>query len=190
MILDGGGASRELLPQLRTVPVTEPRVNPGREMITRKRLGAPAGAIAVGAFLLMAGCGGSTDPLEVEPDPALAPFVGDWTALAMVVTSLANPDIAPDIIEEGGSCSINVQPSGMYTAILTFFQQVSTEIGFLSVSGSTLTLKRESPPPKTTSTATYQFQGSLLILDGDTEFDFNLDGEPEAATAHIELQRR
>ena len=29
-----------------------------------------------------------------------------------------------------------------------------------------------------------------LILDGDTEFDFNLDGTSEPATAHFDLRRR
>jgi hypothetical protein len=106
----------------------------------------------------------------------------------MVVTSVANPDVSPDLIQEGATFDLNVQPSGQYTASLIFLQQVSTEIGFVSVSGSTVTLKRDFPT-KSTSTATYRFQGSLLILDGASEFDFNLDGEPEAATAHIELQR-
>jgi len=158
-------------------------------MNRRTRIGARCGIILLGLALLMAGCGAGGDPLDVEPDPALAPFVGDWSALAMVVTSVANPDISPDLIEEGASFSLNVQPSGQYTASLIFFQQVSTEIGFISVSGSTVTLKRESPT-KSTSTATYEFQGSLLILDGPTEFDFNLDGELEAANGHIELQRK
>ncbi len=156
-------------------------------MITRNQVRARAGAIALGAWLLTVGCGGSDGPTEV-PDPALAPFVGSWTALAMVVTSVANPDVSPDLIQEGATFDLNVQPSGQYTASLIFLQQVSTEIGFVSVSGSTVTLKRDFPT-KSTSTATYRFQGSLLILDGASEFDFNLDGEPEAATAHIELQR-
>ena len=158
-------------------------------MTTRKRAGIRRGAVALGAWLLTVGCGGSDGPTEVDPDPALAPFVGDWTALAMVVTSVANPAVSPDIIEEGATFTLNVQPSGTYTAILTFAQQVSTEIGVLTVTGSTVTLKRESPPPTRTSTVAYRFQGSLLILDGTTEFDFNLDGESEAATAHIELRR-
>ena len=29
-----------------------------------------------------------------------------------------------------------------------------------------------------------------LILDGDTEFDFNLDGTSEPATAHFDLRQR
>ena len=135
----------------------------------------------------MIGCGGSDGPTEVDPDPALAPFVGSWTALAMVVTSVANPSISPDLIQEGATFSLNVQPSGQYTASLIFLEQVSTEIGFITVSGSTVTLKRDYPT-QSTSTANYRFQGGLLILDGGTEFDFNLDGQPEPATAHFELQ--
>lgn len=157
-------------------------------MTRRNRISALGRAVFGGIALLAAACGGGDDPLNVEPDPALAPFVGNWTALAMVVTSVANPDVSPDLIEEGATFSLNIQASGQYTANLIFLQQVSTEIGFISVSGSTVTLKREFPT-RSTSTATYEFQGNLLILDGPTEFDFNLDGEPEDALGHIELQR-
>lgn len=157
-------------------------------MTRRNRIRAWGSAILAGTALTVVGCGGGNDPVDVEPDPALAPFVGNWTALAMVVTSVANPDVSPDLIEEGATFTLNVQASGQYTANLIFLQQVSTEIGFISVSGSTVTLKREFPT-RSTSTATYEFQGNLLILDGPTEFDFNLDGELEEATGHIELQR-
>lgn len=157
-------------------------------MSRRDRIRAWRRAILGAVALVAVACGGGGDPLDVEPDPALAPFVGDWSALTMVVTSAANPDISPDLIEEGATFSLNVQASGQYTANLIFLQQVSTEIGFISVSGSTVTLKRDFPT-RSTSTATYEFRGNLLILDGPTEFDFNLDGEPEEALGHIELQR-
>jgi len=141
------------------------------------------------ALLLMA-CSGGSD--SVSPDPAVAPFVGDWSATAMVLTSVANPDIHPDLIADfGASFTINVQPSGQYTAILLFSGQASTQIGTVTVSGSTITLRPEVPPNEPEATSAYVFtDADHLVLDGDTEFDFNFDGTPEAATAHIELERK
>lgn len=144
-----------------------------------------------GAFvslaLLVAACGGDD---ILEPDPALAPFLGDWDGTSLVLTSVANPDVHPDLIELGATFALNVQPSGQYTAILLFAGQSQTEIGQLEVSGSTLTLRRDFPS-SSTSTATYSFPNSdRLVLDGDSEFDFNLDGTPEPARVHMEFDRR
>lgn len=142
-------------------------------------------ALVVLTFLLP-GCG--DDP--VQADPAVAPFVGDWDAAALVVTSVANPDVHPDLIELGASFTLNVQASGQYTAILIFMGQASTEIGQIEVSGSTITLRRDFPT-SSVSTATFAFQGSdRVTLDGDSEFDFNLDGTNEPARIHMEFVRQ
>ena len=139
-------------------------------------------------LLLLGGCSGGSDTLQ--PDAAVAPFVGDWGASSLVVTSTANPDVHPDLIELGATFTMNVQPSGQYTAILLYAGQSSTEIGTVEVSGSTVTLHRDFPA-SSTSSSTYAFEGSSrLVLDGDTQFDFNLDGTPEPARAHIVFERR
>jgi hypothetical protein len=127
----------------------------------------------------------------VLPDPAVAPFVGEWLATSMVITSVANPDVHPDLIEIGATFSVNVQPSGQYTAILLYSGQTQTEIGQLEASGSTVTLTPSFPTNAPAATSTYAFpDADHLVLDGETEFDFNLDGTSEQATAHIELARR
>ncbi len=51
-------------------------------------------------------------------------------------------------------------------------------------------LDREFPTPSR-DISTFLFEGpDRLILDGDTEFDFNLDGTLEPALSHFELQRQ
>jgi hypothetical protein len=137
------------------------------------------------AVVVAAGCGGD-DP--AEPDQALAPFVGDWRATSLVLTSVANPQVAPDLVQLGAAFNLNIQPSGQYTAVLAYLQGVQTEIGSISVAGTTVTLQRSFPTMATTS-AVYAFAGSELTLDGDTTFDFNFDGTPEPARAHFELVR-
>jgi len=140
------------------------------------------------AALLAMGCGGNaTGP---DPTPNLVPFVGSWRATSLVVTSKANPSVHPDLVQEGAQFDLDVQPSGQYTAILTYSGQASTEIGMASVSGNIVTLARTFPTPPKTTTATYTLQGDLLTLEGDTEFDFNLDGTPEDARSRTVLLRR
>ena len=141
-----------------------------------------------GAMLLtslLGGCGGGT----VEPDAALAPLVGDWDATRLVLTSVANPQVKPDLVALGAAFRLNIQPSGQYTAILLYAEQSSTEIGTLSVSGTTVTMRRDFPS-RSTSAAVFTLSGGRMTLDGDSKFDFNLDGTPEPALAHFELVRR
>lgn len=143
--------------------------------------------VVVWSVLAVAACGGE-DPLG--PDAALEPFVGDWKATSLVLTNIANPSVAPDLVELGATFTINIQPSGAYTAILIFQEQSQTEIGQVSVSGSNITLQREFPSPETTA-GVYEFSDAdHLTIDGDTEFDFNLDGTPEPALVHFELERQ
>ena len=136
---------------------------------------------------LSAACGAGDAGLA--PNPEVSPLVGDWEATAVVITSVANPDIAPDLIALGATFTLNVQPSGQYTVILLYAGQASTEIGILSVSGNVVTLNRSFPTHET-STAVYTLVGNRLTLDGDTRFDFNLDGTSEAALGHFEMERR
>jgi len=115
--------------------------------------------------------------------------VGFWEATRMVITNVANPTVAPDLIELGAKFTFDVEPSGQYTAILVFAGQSSTEIGMLTLNGNVLTMQRQHPSPQV-STSRITLEGDRLTMDGPTEFDFNLDGTPEAATAHIELVRK
>jgi len=149
-----------------------------------RRTGRGRGCLILTLWAL-ASCGSD----GLEPDPALAPFVGDWDATKLVLTSVANPDMHPDLIALGATFKLNVQPSGQYTAILIYAEQAATEIGTVSVAGNTLTLHRDFPSAST-SAAVYALTGNRLTLDGDSEFDFNLDGTSEAALAHFELSRR
>ncbi|MEX2465816.1 MAG: hypothetical protein WD995_02835 [Gemmatimonadota bacterium] len=140
------------------------------------------------AVVLSAGCGGAEPTGIVEPDPEVEPFVGDWEASEFTVTNSADTT-DPFDVTEGGSFTINVQPSGQYTAILEFPELPTpvVEVGQMSVVGNSITLRPQGGTPATSS---YEFQGSdRLTLDGPTEFDFNRDGTPEPGEAHIVLQR-
>jgi hypothetical protein len=139
-------------------------------------------ALATGVL----GCGsGGTG---VAPDPAVAPFVGDWAAAEFRVTSTENPAASFDVTD-GGSFTINIQPSGQYTAILSFPEMPTpvVELGQLAVIGASIRL---SPLGGTPATSSYRFEGpDRMILQGPTQFDFNNDGTPDPAEALITLER-
>jgi len=136
--------------------------------------------------VLVAACGGSGG---VEPDPAVAPFVGTWDATVFTVMADAPPQTTADVLSLG-DFYISVEPSGQYTATLAIVG-VSPEVGQLTVVGSTIVLDPSVPATAPTATSSYVFTADdYLVLDGPTEFDFNFDGTDEAAHAHIELQRR
>ncbi len=143
--------------------------------------------VALGAMLvLVAACGGDDG---VQPDPAVAPFVGTWDATVFTVMADAPPQTTADVLSLG-DFYITVEPSGQYTATLAIVG-VSPEIGQLTVVGSTIVLDPTVPATAPTATSNYVFTADdYLVLDGPTEFDFNFDGTDEAAHAHIELQRR
>lgn len=142
---------------------------------------------ALTTTLILAGCGGS-DPAGIgNPDPDVAPFVGTWEAVTFEVTNLADTTEVFDVVA-AGSFTLDVQPSGFYTAILHISgSQPLPENGELSVIGESIRL---SPTGGTGATAEYMFQGPDRVeLNGPTEFDFNFDGEPESASAHMVLER-
>lgn len=138
------------------------------------------------AALLVAGCGDPLPPEEVE-NPEIQPFVGTWDAVVFDVTSDADTTQVADLTIDGVFV-VNFQPSGRYTATLTFGGIPLVEIGVISVNGDFVTLRPNGGDP---ATSEFVFsQPDSLILDGPTEFDFNLDQVLDPAQAHIELTRR
>ena len=138
-------------------------------------------------LLSLTGCG---DPAPTGPDPLIEPFVGDWTATAFVRTSAVSDQVSIDLIQLGGTFDLNIQPSGSYTAILIYAGLGQTEMGTISATANTVTLILEFPSREKEVSA-YQFVGdTVLILDGETEFDFDFDGQEDPALAHFELLRK
>ena len=141
-------------------------------------------------------CGGSGTGIEPpEEDPAVEPFVGRWDADSLVVSS-TNDTTVVNLIEIGGAFTLNVEPSGQYTATLAFAATDSlgiepfVEIGQMTVGDGFITLRPQTPPGAPASSEYTFLADDLLRLEGPTEFDFNLDEEPDPATLLIVLQRQ
>jgi hypothetical protein len=136
------------------------------------------------------GCG---DDNGVEPQPlTIADFAGSWNCTAFVVTSSANPQIQFDLIAAGGALSVTVQPSGNFNGSITYpdpqtFQPTTVQIAgtFTLVSQTEIRAEfnPEIPPLLENDTVAFTLSGSTLTLSDDTsEFDFDFDGQYEAAT--------
>jgi hypothetical protein len=140
---------------------------------------------AVWVTLVVVACGEDKSPFDV--DPAVERFVGTWDAVEFTVTGDAPPNTVVDVLTLGDFW-IAVEPSGRYQAVIEFGGGI-TEFGQLSVqSESVLILDSDTDPP---APSNYSFAtADSLILDGATDFDFNLDGTTEPGQAHIEIVRR
>jgi hypothetical protein len=113
-----------------------------------------------------------------EPQADLAPLVGTWQANTLLLTNQANPSVSVDLVEEGADFILSILSTGQYSASLSAFGIANTEVGTITVSGNEATITPTSPvgPP---IVSIWSFQGSALVLDGESVFDFNQDGEVE-----------
>ena len=150
-------------------------------------LRTPARTIAVGLLLAVLSACGSDDG-ATDPGP-LAELAGTWEATSMVVTSQDDPETGGDITQPpyGATFVLEIRADGRYTATLTVFDQTDREDGELGVSGSTITFDPDGvAPPRD---GTWSLEGGILVIDGETSFDFNNNGTPESADLHLELVR-
>ena len=132
-------------------------------------------------------CGGDSSGPDETPGPDF--MVGDWMATVLVITSAVNPEVSVDLVVEGATFTLSVQPSGRYTAILAGFGQSSSESGMLSVEGPHVVFRRSIPSVEV-ARSTWVREGADVILTGPTEYDFNLDGMIEDGTIVISLTPR
>ncbi len=145
-----------------------------------------------GVFALIAVLGACGGDDGVSADPSVAFLVGDWSATHMVVTPDLAPDQALDLIDAGGSFSLNVQPSGQYTAVISIpgFGAPPPELGTLTVEGDEIVFTRTSPAPKTVSRATYEeVAPGHVIFSGASELDIDGNGTADAVTLEVEIVR-
>ncbi len=138
-----------------------------------KRLLVVIGLVVIGAI----GCGNDSTGPDLNPSF----MVGDWLADSVVVTAVADPAVVVDLTALGLVFTLSVQPSGRYTSISSGFGLPGSEIGDLTVDGIHVVFMPRSPPGED-SRAVWELVGDSVILESESEFDFDLDGTTEAAT--------
>lgn len=140
--------------------------------------------LVLSLVLLASGC--SDSGMEVRDE--LAPLVGTWRAVGLVLTNQADSEQVLDLIELGGSFAISILATGEYTATLTFLGMANIELGTVAVSGNQVTITPVTPPGPATQ-GTWSISSDILYIDGATEFDFDFSGSAEPADVHFELSR-
>ena len=151
-----------------------------------RRWNVRTGRLLLVAAVAACSAGDPVGPTTAEPE--MAQFVGIWEAEVFRVTNDADPNQVANLLLNEGSFTMNVEESGTYTATLHFGGFPLVEIGKLSISANFVTLRPNGGDP---ATSEFVFQRQdYLVLDGPTDFDFNLDQILDPAQGHIELQRR
>ncbi len=146
-----------------------------------------------GMILVLAACGGTDGGTDVVEPPEVQPFVGFWEAEELTITLDADTTVVFDLFDYNGRFTFRVEPSGTYTASLSFEPDstnffASSEVGRIAVSGGFLTLRPTGGAP---ATSEYTFLAEdRLRIEGPTEFDFNFDQEGDPARLRAVLQRQ
>ncbi len=137
----------------------------------RRRYGG-AGLPALALAVMMAGCGDdSGTPPDPGPDPALEPFVGTWEADSLVVTSSGDSTIVVNVIDEGGTLTLNITEGGNYTLTLAYAGSPIISIGTVTVEGDVIISRPSGGGPP--EPLTYDFPSSdRLVLSGGISFPF------------------
>lgn len=145
--------------------------------------------VVAAGLMAVAGCIDNTvDPELVEVDF----LVGSWESTEMLMISEADPEREVDLVQVfDATFTLDVEPSGRYTAELTLAgggtSFTDLETGSLSVEGDSLVFNSDEG---SVSRSRFEVRedGTLLVLDGAAEFDFDGDLEAEPATLHLELR--
>jgi len=120
--------------------------------------------------------------------PVPAEVVGTWTTTEFVFINKADTTQKFDLISNGGSFVLEIDADGNFTSTTTFGTFVETETGTLSFSGDQVTITETGEPGS--ETITYSVSGNTMILvDSDSEFDFDDNGSDDPAILRITLQK-
>lgn len=124
----------------------------------------------------------------LRPDPSVEPLVGAWQAIELILTPTGEGGSPLDVLATGATFSMDIQPSGIYTAYLTADGATSTEIGMLDVGTTRIVMKAEYPEPGT-STGTYELEGDRLTIEGQTETALGLPGTRSVTDVRMVFER-
>lgn len=158
------------------------------------RARAPGARILAAALVAaLAACSSSSSPDTESETDLLARLAGTWDGTEMVLTSRdSDPEVTLDILGGGlgadASFTLELEESGRYTATLVVLDQPDEETGDIEITESAITLDPDGPDPAVTGT--WDLEGDTLVIQGETQFDFDLDGTNDPADLDLVLERR
>ena len=148
--------------------------------------------LLLAVVLGVSGCGGdgggTPTPMEPEPNP-LEPFVGSWDGEDVVHTQKSDTTVTFDLIENGGTLSLQIFSTDRYAVTVTFAGETTQESGGIRFDGTDIILSPESPAPQDDVRVSVTLMGDRMSWIGDSQFDFNFDDDPEETTLRVEFVR-
>ena len=138
------------------------------------------------ALILMAACTDDTS-VGVEPDD----LAGTWTSTSFVLTSVENPSMTMDLVEEEGALvTLVLGADGAYDFTFTStVEETEHEEGTYVVSGNIMTITPVVPEGLDPEAIGIVRVGDTLTLTLDDEIVFSDGGNAEAAVLVIILTR-
>ena len=137
------------------------------------------------ALIVIAACTDTT--VGVEPDD----LAGSWTSTSLVLTSVENPSMTMNLVEEEGALvTLVLGADGAYTFTFTStVEETENETGTFTVSGNTMTITPVVPEGLEPEDIAIVRVGDTLTLTLDDEVVFTDGGNAEAAVLVIVLTR-
>ena len=141
---------------------------------------------------LVAACDGPTGPDDSpgndDAAPTLSDIVGTWVATRLQFTSQADASVSDDPIQRGGMATLTISADQRWTYVRTLpGKPTETTTGSLRFERGFLVIEEDGFEPVDWL---YQKDDDLMTLEGESEHDFDDDGEPEPAHANYTFERR
>lgn len=143
------------------------------------------GALVAAGLVAAGACGGG----DGGNGPSAAEITGTWNLTKMLYVNVANQQQSIDLVAQGGTGDLVIDPNKSYTLTLTLPGQAPLiETGAWDLSGDIFSATPTGMPFSwdfdVTVTAT-----TLRLAGADVEFDIDDDGTDEAARLTIEATR-
>lgn len=142
-------------------------------------------------FLLLASCSDDEGEFPLEGTVlSMDDIAGNWAAtMAKFSATAIGPAVAINVIDSGGSVTLNIQTNGRFTLTTTLpgtVNQVDTgQLGF----DEDLLVVIYDEDPDDYELFGIQLVNDMLFVTGPAEFDLNGDGLDEAARVEFEFER-
>lgn len=141
--------------------------------------------VALAAAGLVAGLPGCSDD---GSGPDARELLGIWGAVSYEYTSDADPAQTYDLIDEGGSYTLELVVGGTYGWTLNTLQGATTGHGSFTVSAGRLTLTPDGGGASTVYSLAFN-EVFLTLRNTDAAWDFDGDGAGESAELVLVLDR-
>jgi hypothetical protein len=148
---------------------------------------APVISVILLVTMLGVGCGDSSS--GPGGGVTIDDIAGTWNANTFVFTNRLNTSERFDLIADGGSANLTIDPSGPYSLVaLNPAGSADVTTGFAVVERGFLLVTDDARPGVTIAFAVNLSGGTLVLVTDEATFDFDDDGNLDPATLTMNLR--